>query len=85
MDKIAIIGEDISDVNFGFKTSESPVIFFDKLFRSSFIEPLLFRTWFFNLCISASTLYHDYLWYPVIGKNRVNEFMKTEWGELFEE
>lgn len=84
IDNIVIVGEDVSDINFGFKTSESPVIFFDRIFRSSFVEPLLFRTWFFNLCILGSALYHDYLWYPFIGRKRVKEFMRTGWGELFE-
>lgn len=84
IDKIKILGEDISDINFGFKTIESPIIFFDKFFRSSLIEPLMFKTWFFNFCIISSALYHDYFWYPLIGKKRVNDFMKTEWGRLFE-
>jgi hypothetical protein len=32
----------------------------------------------------ASNVYHDYLWYPTIGQKRINEFMKTEWGALFQ-
>ncbi len=82
--QIEIIGEDISKINFNFKVKKSPVIFFDQFFRNSFLEPLLFKTWFFNFCIISSALYHDYLWYPLIGKRRVNEFMKTEWGKLFQ-
>ena len=31
----------------------------------------------------ASNLYHDFLWYPTIGKKRIREFMKTDWGKLF--
>jgi len=23
------------------------------------------------------------MWYPTIGKKRIDAFMKTEWGELF--
>ena len=84
IDQIEVIGEDISNINFQFKTKKSPVVFFDQLFRSSIIEPLLFRTWFFNLCILGSATYHDYLWYPLIGKKKIGEFMKTEWGGLFE-
>jgi len=31
----------------------------------------------------ASTVYHDWLWYPLKGRGIVNEFMKSDWGELF--
>lgn len=84
--QIDIVGEDISNVNFRFTTKKSPVIFGDQLFRKgllSFIEPMLFHTGLFNLCILASMVYHDYLWYPTIGRYRINKFMKTEWGKLF--
>ncbi len=82
--QIDIVGENISDVNFHFTTKKSPVIFFDQLFRHSFIEPLLFKTWFFNFCILGSALYHDNLWYPLKGRRFVNDFRKTEWGRLWE-
>jgi hypothetical protein len=84
--QIDIIGEDISKINLGFHTGRSPVIFFDQLLRKgrfSFIEPLLFHTGLFSLCIMASALYHDYFWYPLIGRKRVNDFLDTEWGRLF--
>jgi len=32
----------------------------------------------------GSAAYHDWFWYPVIGKKRINEFKKTDWGKLFE-
>jgi uncharacterized protein (DUF362 family) len=85
--QIEIIGEDITDVNYHFSTGESLVIQGDKLFRKgalSFVEPLLFHTPLFKLPIMASAGYHDYLWYPLVGKKRVNEFMETEWGHLFQ-
>jgi uncharacterized protein (DUF362 family) len=85
LSKIELAGDDISEINLNFQTKTSPVIFFDRLLRSSFIEPLMFRTWFFNLCIAGSAGYHDYLWYPLVGKNRVRAFSKTEWGQLFKE
>jgi len=85
--QIEIIGEDISKVNFGFKTYKSPVIYFDQLFRKgalNFFEPLLFHTGLFNLCIFGSEFYHDYLWYNTIGRYRINKFRKTNWGKLFD-
>ncbi len=83
IEQIEIIGEDISGINFNFSTKRSPVIFFDQLTRKSFIEPLLFRTWFFNFCILGSAIYHDKLWYPLKGKKYIKEFMKTEWGKMW--
>ncbi len=87
VDQIEILGEDISKVNFGFKTYKSPVIYFDQLFRkqsSKFVERLLFHTPLFNLCIFGSGFYHDYLWYNTIGRYRINKFKKTGWGKLFD-
>ncbi len=85
-DQIDIVGEDISNVNFQFTTYKSPVIAGDQLFRKgalSFVEPMLFHTGLFNLCIFGSEFYHDWLWYPAVGRYRINKFMKTEWGKLF--
>ena len=33
----------------------------------------------------ASNLYHDFIWYPFIGKPRITKFMETEWGKLFQQ
>lgn len=88
LDEIEIIGEDISEVNYKFKTSKSLVIKGDKLFRMgalSFLEPILFHTILFRLPIIASAAYHDYIWYPIIGKKYIKEFMNTEWGKLFKQ
>ncbi len=84
--QIDIIGEDVSNVNFGFRTSRSPVIWGDQLTRRGalrFLEPFLFHTKLFNIPIFLSAFYHDKLWYPTVGKRLIDEFMKTEWGRLF--
>lgn len=88
IDTIDIVGlskNEFNKINFGFKTGKSPVIFFDQLFRNrlKFIEPVLFHTGLFNLCVFGSAFYHDYLWYPIFGKRKIKEFYKTEWGKLF--
>jgi hypothetical protein len=85
--QIEIVGEDISDINYKCKASKSLVVLGDQLFRKgrlSFLEPLLFHTPLFKLCILASSLYHDCIWYPTIGRKRINAFLKTEWGKLFQ-
>ncbi len=85
--QIEVVGEDISKINFHFQTSRSPVIMGDKLFRFGalkFVEPLLFHTPLFKLCVFGSEFYHDKLWYNTVGKRHINKFMQTEWGKLWQ-
>jgi hypothetical protein len=86
--EIEIVGEDVSDVNFGFRVGDnaasrvgdllwfSPLNVFQKLF---FHTPLVY------LFVFGSFLYHDYIWYPLRGKRVVEAFLQTGWGELFAE
>ncbi|MFX0032188.1 MAG: DUF362 domain-containing protein [Promethearchaeota archaeon] len=86
-DQIEIIGEDISKINWKFKVKRSIVIWGDQMVRKGplqFIYPLFKNELFFIGPIMASMVYHDMIWYPTIGKRRVNQFKKTEWGRLFE-
>lgn len=87
IDAIDIIGEDISGVNFKFKTRVSPVIWGDQLFRRgklNFLETIFFHAPLFKIPIFLSGMYHDHIWYPIIGKKRIKEFNETFWGILFE-
>lgn len=86
-DQIEIIGENISDINFGFKTKRSPVIWTDQMLRIGplrFLEKIALYSPLAVWAPFASNLYHDYLWYPTVGKNRIAKFMKTDWGRLFQ-
>ncbi|NOZ84840.1 MAG: DUF362 domain-containing protein [Deltaproteobacteria bacterium] len=47
------------------------------------LEGLLLRSPLVPWSYLASRLYHDVYWYNVIGKHRVDRFMKTKWGKLF--
>lgn len=85
---IEIVGEDISDINFRFQSRKSPVIFWDQMFRQkklSFLEKVIFHTPLFKVPILLSKVYHDYIWYTTVGRKRIADFSKTEWGKLFEE
>ena len=87
-DQIDVVGEDVSDVNYNFKTKKSLIVWADQLFRKgalSMLEPLIFHTPLFHFCIWGSALFHDYVWYPTEGRKRINEFMKTQWGQLFKQ
>lgn len=84
--EIEIVGEDISNVNFGFKTKRSLIILGDQLVRKgplNFLERPLLHSPLMILPTMASNIYHDYIWYPTIGRLRIRDFMKTEWGNLF--
>ena len=86
--QIDLVGDDISGVNYHFKTEKSLVVWGDQLFRKgalSFLEPAVFHTPLFKLCIMASAVFHDNVWYPLVGSRRINAFMETEWGRLFRE
>lgn len=41
------------------------------------------KTWLAPWAYAASIAYHDYYWYPFVGKDRVNEALFSPWGRLF--
>jgi len=85
-DQIEIIGSDVSRINWNFKVKRSLVIWGDQMVRKGplhFLYPLFKNDLFFLAPTYASMIFHDMLWYPTIGKRRINEFFKTEWGKLF--
>jgi len=86
-EEIEIVGEDVSSVNFGFKVKKSMVIWGDQMLRLGplrFLEKIALKSPLSFWAPFASNLYHDFLWYPLIGRARINQFKKTEWGRLFE-
>jgi len=88
IDQIEIVGEDISQVDFGFKTKKSLVIFGDQLLRKGclrFLEKLLLHSPIVVWAPFASNIYHDWFWYPLIGKKRIRHFSRTDWGRLFQQ
>ena len=85
--EIEVAGEDINDVNFGFSVKRSFVIWGDQMLRRGplqFLEKLALHSPMAVWAPFASNVYHDMLWYPTVGKSRINDFMKTDWGRLFE-
>ena len=88
MDEIEIVGADISEISWNYSVGDnaasrigdlmwfSPLKMFQKLF---FHTPLVY---FF---VMGSFLYHDYFWWPVLGKRRQAQFRKNSpWGQLFD-
>ncbi len=85
--EIEIIGEDISKVNFGFTAKKSLVIWGDQLLRRGplkFLEKLALHSPLKFWAPLASNIYHDFFWYPIIGKRIIRKFNQTEWGKLFQ-
>jgi len=84
---IEVVGEDISKENFGFKTKRSFVIWGDQMLRKGplrFLETIALHSPLVIWAPIASNIYHDYLWYPIIGKKIIRKFMETDWGKLFQ-
>lgn len=87
--QIEIVGDrDASSENWGFESKKSLVIWGDQMLRIGplkFLEKMALHSPLWRWAPMASNLYHDFLWYPTVGKKRINEFMKTEWGELLQQ
>lgn len=86
--EIEVIGEDISDVNFGFFVGKNlaaragHLLWFGPL---KAIQHLFFRTPLVYIFVFASFLYHDYIWWPLKGSRIQARLRKTSaWGRLFE-
>jgi uncharacterized protein (DUF362 family) len=92
INRIQVVGMDEKDfrkLTFGFKVKKSPVIRWDQILRKKtanvkWLHHILFNSPVFRTFIFASEFYHDRLWYPSTGKQRVNRFMQTDWGQLFQ-
>jgi hypothetical protein len=48
------------------------------------VQKVFFRTPLVYLFVFGSSFFHDYLWWPTVGKARMRETLKTDWGKLFE-
>jgi uncharacterized protein (DUF362 family) len=84
--QIELVGDDVSQENFGFQTRRSLVIWGDQMIRRGFLRPLehlLLHSPLMGWAPFASNVYHDVFWYPTIGQSRIRSFMRTEWGQLF--
>jgi uncharacterized protein (DUF362 family) len=83
---IDIVGDDISDMNLHFQTKKSFVIWGDQMLRKGplrFLEKIALHSPLVVWAPAASNIYHDMMWYPTAGKKIINDFLKTEWGNLF--
>lgn len=84
--EIEVAGEDISEMNFQFKSKKSFVIWGDQMLRKGFLrffEKILLHSPLVVWAPFASNVYHDLMWYPTVGKKKIRQFSQSEWGELW--
>ncbi|MBI5118479.1 DUF362 domain-containing protein [Candidatus Poribacteria bacterium] len=88
VEDMEIVGEDISKVNWHFEGKKDT--FASRGQKAIYhgplkpLEKLLLRTPLVPWSYFASRIYHDGFWYPLVGKKRVEEALRTKWGELFQ-
>jgi uncharacterized protein (DUF362 family) len=85
--EIEVVGEDISGVNFGYRSSENTfasrgqkMIYWGPLKP---LENLLLRSFLAPWAFFASNVYHNGYWRNVVGKRRIRRALETPWGRLF--
>ncbi|MFA5038716.1 MAG: DUF362 domain-containing protein [Candidatus Omnitrophota bacterium] len=84
---IEIAGEDVGSENFHFYVGQNMVSRFGKTVWFGplrYFQKLFFRTPLVYLFVYASFFYHDYIWWPFIGRRRQKKILATGWGRLFQ-
>jgi len=87
VEEIEVLGEDISGINFHFSVGHNlacrvgDLFWFGPLKR---VEKFFFRTPLVYLFILGSYIYHDWVWWPFVGKRLMKVITaNTEWGRFF--
>jgi uncharacterized protein (DUF362 family) len=86
--EIQVVGEPVEGINFGFQAKRSLVIWGDQMLRIGplrFLEKIALHSPLVVWAPLASNLYHDYLWYPTIGRSKIARFRRTKWGRFLDE
>ena len=80
------IDDELPQMDPKFVVKKSLVIWGDQMIRRGFLRPLerlLLHSPLMVWAPVASNVYHDMIWYPTVGRARIGDFMRTEWGTLF--
>ncbi|NLF13815.1 MAG: DUF362 domain-containing protein [Anaerolineaceae bacterium] len=87
--QIEILGDvDPDEVRWHARTGETFASRGQKMIYHGALKPLegfLLRTPLVPWSFAASRAYYDGFWYPFIGNRRVQEALRTPWGQLFQE
>ena len=86
---IEIVGEDISNVNFGFTVGDNMASLAGDFFwfgPLKSIQKFFFHTPIVYGFVFGSYLYHDYLWWPTKGKSMMRKVRtESKWAKFFDE
>ena len=86
IEEIDVLGEDVSQVNFGFSVGDNlasrvgDLLWFSPL---RVFQRLFFRTPLVYLFVFGSAFYHDRFWWPIKGKKVFDQWSGSKWGKLF--
>ena len=84
-----MVGEDVSKWNFHFSVGDNAVSRFGDLVwfgPLKGLQKLFFRTPLVYFFVFGSYFYHDFAWYPTVGKRRTEQYARTsKWMRLFEQ
>ena len=83
---IEVAGDPVEGVSFGFSVSRSLVIWGDQMLRRGplrFLERIALHSPLVVWAPLASNIYHDWFWYPTIGRQIIRRFHRTPWGRFF--
>jgi len=87
IEDIEVIGEDIAQMDFRFSVGDNlasrigDLLWFGPLKR---FQKFFFHTPLVYLFILGSYLYHDWVWWPLVGKRLMEDIKtSTEWGKFF--
>jgi uncharacterized protein (DUF362 family) len=87
-DEIEVVGMEKKDLpRFGFVQTDTFASKGQKLIYHGWLkgfEGLLLRSPIVPWSYMASNVYHNYYWYPFVGRQRVEAALDTKWGRLFE-
>ncbi len=86
-DEIEIVGYDIrQEPDWGFVQTDTFASKGQKAIYHGWLkgfEGLLLRTPLVPWSYMASNIYHNWYWYPFVGRKRVESALDTKWGQLF--
>ncbi len=83
--QIEVVGESVEGIDFGFRVSRSLVIWGDQMLRRGplrFLEKVALHSPLVVWAPLASNIYHDWAWYPLVGRARIRAFRRTKWGRF---
>jgi len=87
--EIEVVGEDISGMNFHFSVGDNLAsLVGDTIWYGPLkgLQKLFFRTPLVHLFVLGSYVFHDWIWWPLLGKRRMRALQSgTQWGRFFKE